>query len=183
MKNQVIAKRYAKAIFEIALEEGRVEEYYQELKDVLALFKEVPDFERVLATPIYPDEVKVRTVEMVADKAGMSPIVKRFLEVLVEKQRVPYLEDVVAVYGKLMDEHVNVARAQVSAAVELDETTLELIAESLSKIVGKRVIVEFHQDPDLIGGVVAKIGDLVLDGSVRTQLKNIKETLKRGELG
>ncbi len=183
MKNLVIAKRYAKAIFEIALEEGRLEDYGQELRDLVALFKEVPDFETILATPIYPEDVKVRTLNVVAEKSGMSPVMKRFLEILVEKQRVRFLEDIKDYYERLMDEHANVARAQVSAAVDLDETTLELIAESLGKIVGKKVVVEFHKDPELIGGVVARIGDLVLDGSVRTQLKNIKETLKRGELG
>ena len=183
MKNLVIAKRYAKAIFEIALEEGRLEEYGQELVDLVTLFEQVPDFEKILATPIYPEDVKKKTLNVVAEKVGMSPVVRRFLEILVEKQRVTFLREIRDYYGKLMDEYENVARAQVSAAIDLDEDTIELLAESLSKIVGKKVVIEFHKDPDLIGGVVARIGELVLDGSVRTQLKNIKETLKRGELG
>lgn len=183
MKNQAIAKRYARAIFEVALEEGKLLEYKQELDQVLVLFREVPDLELVLVKPIYPEDVKLRTLDRLAEMTEMSPVVHRFMRILVEKQRVDYLADIVAYYEKLQDERDNIARAQVSAAVELDEVTLELIAEALGKVVGKRVVIEFYKDPELIGGVVARVGDLVWDGSVRTQLKNIKETLKRGELG
>lgn len=183
MRNQAIAKRYAKAIFEVAVEENRVDDYRQELEQVLALFREVPDFEKVLVNPIYPEDVKLSTVSRVAEITGMSPITYRFLRLLVEKQRVRFFSDIVSYYRKLQDERENIARAQVTAAVDLDEATLDLIAEALGKVVGKKVVIEFKKDPELIGGVVARVGDLVWDGSVRTQLKKIKETLKRGELG
>jgi ATP synthase F1 subcomplex delta subunit len=85
-------------------------------------------------------------------------------------------------YQKLIDEHGNVARARVRSAMELDEGVLDEMAQTLGKMTGKKIVVEFEQDPSLIGGVVAQIGDLVLDGSVRRQLLTFKETLKRGAL-
>jgi F-type H+-transporting ATPase subunit delta len=109
--------------------------------------------------------------------------VKSFLTLLIEKNRVGHLQDIRDYYYRLIDEHSNVARAKVSAASHLDESAIAEISQSLEKIVGKKIIVDFETDPELIGGVVARIGDLVLDGSVKTQLYNIKETLKRGELG
>jgi F-type H+-transporting ATPase subunit delta len=93
------------------------------------------------------------------------------------------LAEIAEYYDKLIDEHNNVARAKVKAATVLDEGSIQSIAQALEKITGKKVAVEFQQDPTLIGGVVAQIGDLVLDGSVRRQLLNLKETMKRGALG
>ncbi|MGC8719186.1 MAG: ATP synthase F1 subunit delta [Thermodesulforhabdaceae bacterium] len=183
MKSQVIARRYARALFELAQEEGRLEGCMEELKALERLLDEVPEFEKVFKSPIHPEEVKRQILNSVKEQSGMSPLLFRFLELLVEKKRTDYLRDIVRVYEKLYDEYNNVVRAEVTAATDLDERVIEKIASSLKDMIGKTVIVEFRKDPDLIGGVIAKVGDLVLDGSVRTQLRNIKETLKRGELG
>lgn len=183
MKSQVVAKRYAKALFELAQSEGRLEECMEELKGLERLLDEVPEFERVFKSPIYPEEVKRQILNAIKERSEMSPLLSRFLELLIEKRRTDYLRDIVRVYEKLYDEYNNIVRAEVTAATDLDERVIEKIASSLKEMVGKTVIVEFRKDPDLIGGVIAKVGDLVLDGSVRTQLRNIKETLKRGELG
>ncbi len=183
MRTQVIAKRYARALFELAKEEGKLEECQSELRALVSLFDEVPDFENILKSPIYPEDGKRQILDLVISKAGVSPLLGKLLYLLVEKQRIGYFRDVVDYYDKLMDEHNNIVRAQVFAPMDLDDGTIEKIANSLKQLVGKTVVVDFHKDPDLIGGIVAKVGDLVLDGSVRTQLRNIKETLKRGELG
>ncbi|MCX7823134.1 MAG: ATP synthase F1 subunit delta [Syntrophobacterales bacterium] len=183
MKSQVVAKRYAKALFELALSEGKLEECMEELKALERLLDEVPEFEKVFKSPIYPEEVKRQTLATIKEQSEMSPLLFRFLELLIEKRRADYLRDIVHVYERLYDEHNNIVRAEVTAATDLDERVIEKIASSLKEMVGKTVIVEFRKDPELIGGVIAKVGDLVLDGSVRTQLRNIKETLKRGELG
>jgi F-type H+-transporting ATPase subunit delta len=81
----------------------------------------------------------------------------------------------------LTDELANIIRADVASAIELPDETVEKIKASLSEQTGKQVTVETTVDPSLIGGVVTKIGDLVLDGSVRTQLISLKESLQRGE--
>jgi len=183
VKSQVVAKRYAKALFELAREDGRLEGCLEELKALERLLDEVPEFETVLKSPIYPEEVKKQILRTIKDQTEMSDLLFRFLGLLVEKNRTDYFRDIVRVYEKLCDEYNNIVRAEVTAATDLDERIIEKIASSIKEMTGKTVIVEFRKDPDLIGGVIAKVGDLVLDGSVRTQLRNIKETLKRGELG
>lgn len=183
MRNLVIAKRYAKALFNLALEEGQVEQYGQELGEFIQLLKDLPDFADAVQNPLYPVAIRKNVFGSVADKAGTAPIIKSFVELLIQKNRLQYLGEISDYYHKLIDEHANIARAQVKAATPLDDQVIQEIAASLEKMTGKKIAVEFEQDPGLIGGVVAQIGDLVLDGSVRRQLLNIKETLKRGELG
>jgi F-type H+-transporting ATPase subunit delta len=119
----------------------------------------------------------------VAEKSGLTPIIRSYLGLLIEKRRIGNLSEIADFYHRLIDEHQKVARARLTAATPLDEKAVADIAKSLEKLTGKKVIVEFQVVPELIGGVVAQIGDLVLDGSVRRQLLNFKETLKRGALG
>lgn len=183
MRNLVIAKRYAKALFNLALEQGQIEQYGQELDDFVRLLGELPDLADAIENPLYPEATRKNVFLAVADKAGMAPIMKSFIDLLVTKNRVQFLGDIREYYHKLVDAHANVARATVKAATPLDEQAIQEIATSLEKMTGKKVAIEFEQDPELIGGVLAQIGDLVLDGSVRRQLLNIKESLKRGELG
>ena len=84
-------------------------------------------------------------------------------------------------YQKLADELKGIARASLVSATELSAETVEKIRAALSKKTGKDIILDVEQDPSLIGGIVTRIGDLVLDGSIKTQLLNMRESLKRGE--
>jgi F-type H+-transporting ATPase subunit delta len=104
-----------------------------------------------------------------------------FLMLLFEKGRIPFLVSINDFFQKLADELKGVARASLVSATELSAETIEKIRAALSKRTGKEVILEVEQDSGLIGGIVTKIGDLVLDGSIKTQLLNMKESLKRGE--
>jgi F-type H+-transporting ATPase subunit delta len=183
VKNLVIAKRYARALFALAKDEGKIEEYGQELAAFVKLLQDVPEVADAIQNPMYPDGVRKKAFETVVEKTGLSPIMKNFVSLLAEKRRLAHLEDIEDYYSKLIDEHNNVARVQLKAAVKLDQKVLNGIGEALKKMTGKKVELEFSRDPELIGGVVAQVGDLVLDGSVKTQLSSIKETLKRGELG
>jgi F-type H+-transporting ATPase subunit delta len=183
VKNLIIAKKYAKALFNLALGEEQVEQYGQELDALANLMREMPDLADAIRNPLYPEAARKSLFYRVAENAGMTPILKSFVNLLIEKGRVQHVGEIAEYYHRLIDEHANIARAQVKAAVGLDEPVLDEIGKTLEKMTGKRVVVEFHQDPELIGGVVARIGDLVLDGSVRRQLLNFKETMKKGGLG
>ncbi|MGV8073644.1 MAG: ATP synthase F1 subunit delta [Syntrophobacteraceae bacterium] len=183
MRNLVIAKRYAKALFNLALEQKQVAQYGQELDAFLGLLHDLPDLADRLQNPLYPVATRKDLFATVADKAGMTPIMRSYINLLIEKRRVVHLGEISEYYHRLIDEHANIARAKVKAASKLDEEAIQEIAKTLEARTGKKIIVEFQQDPNLIGGVIAQIGDLVLDGSVRRQLLNFKETMKRGALG
>jgi F-type H+-transporting ATPase subunit delta len=104
-----------------------------------------------------------------------------FLYLLFDKGRIGFLADINDFYQKLADELKGVARASLVSAVELPSETIEKIRSTLSTKTGKDIILDVEQDPALIGGIITKIGDLVLDGSIKTQLQNMRESLKRGE--
>jgi F-type H+-transporting ATPase subunit delta len=183
VKNLVIAKRYAKALFNLAVKDKLVDQYGQELEAFVQLMAQLPDLADALRNPLYPEAARKSLFNSVADKAGLSPIIRSYLNLLIEKRRLANLAEITEYYYRLIDEHQNIARAKVTAASKLDEKAIADIAKSLEKLTGKKVVVEFQVAPELLGGVVAQIGDLVLDGSVRRQLLNFKETMKRGALG
>jgi F-type H+-transporting ATPase subunit delta len=153
------------------------------LEGFVQVFEQMHDLANALENPLYPVPARKALFQAVADKLELTPIMRSFVNLLIEKKRVQNLVEIRDYYGRLIDEHENVARAFVRAAVKLDDATKDSIAQALGKLTGKKIAIEVQEDTSLIGGVVAQIGDLVLDGSVRTQLLGIKESLKRGELG
>ena len=183
MKNQVIAKRYSRALFNLAQGENAIEQYGAELDGFNQLLKDVPDLGSALRNPLYPQGVKKALFLNVAARLELSPIMNSFVNLLVEKGRIQHLPEIADYYHKLIDENSGISRAKVKAAVKLDAAEIERIAAALEKKIGKKIVVEFEQDDSLLGGVYAQIGDFVLDGSVKRQLMNFKESLQRGAVG
>ncbi|RUM87940.1 MAG: ATP synthase F1 subunit delta, partial [Thermodesulfatator sp.] len=108
--------------------------------------------------------------------------VARFLRLLVEKKRIQYIQAIIEAYEQLVDEERGIVRAEVRAAYSLGEEEKARLAEALKKLVGKEIKLQVFEAPELLGGLVVRIGDLVLDGSVRTQLEAFKESIIRGEV-
>ncbi|MEA1948186.1 MAG: ATP synthase F1 subunit delta, partial [Thermodesulfobacteriota bacterium] len=122
-----------------------------------------------------------KVLQAIIDKVNISKIMASFLLLLFDKGRFGFLSDINEFYKKLADELKGVVRASLVSATELSSETVGKIRTTLSKKTGKDIILEVEQDPSLIGGIVSRIGDLVLDGSIKTQLLNMRESLKRGE--
>ena len=181
MKNLSIARRYAKALLLIGKEDGQAEAYREELKGLARLLASQPDLERAINNPLYLPADRRKVLEAVIQKLGVSEVMQSFLYLLFEKGRFGFLESISDFYEKLADDLKGVARASLVSATELGDDTVEKIRAALSKRTGRDIILEVQQDPELIGGIVTKIGDLVLDGSIKTQLVNMRESLKRGE--
>jgi len=181
MKNLAIARRYAKALLLIGKEDGQAETYREELEGIAALIEGDKTLEQAINNPLYNAEGRRRVLKTVTEKLGLSSVMKSFLMLLFDKGRIGFLGSINEFYGKLADELKGIARASLVSANELSPETIEKIRETLSKKTGKDIILDIEQDPSLIGGIVTKIGDLVLDGSIKTQLLNMRESLKRGE--
>lgn len=181
MISQIVAKRYAKALLEIGQEDGNLEQYGVELNRMAQLFRESEELETALANPAIALDNRRRLLDIFLDKLELSPMVKNFYRLLLDRGRIACTRDITELYSQLLDEVKGVVRAQVLAAAPLSEQEIQRIKDALQKVAGNEVIIEMKEDPSLIGGVVAKIGDLVLDGSVKSQLESLKESLKRGE--
>ncbi len=181
MKNLAIARRYAKALLLIGKEDGQAETYRQELEGLARLFENEKALFQALTNPLYGTAGRRKVLETVIQKLGFSKVMTSLLMLLFDKGRIVFISKINEFYQKLVDELKGVARAGLISATELTSETIEKIRKSLSKKTGKDIVLEFEQDPGLIGGIVTRIGDLVLDGSIKTQLLNMRETLKRGE--
>ena len=181
MKNLTIARRYAKALLIIGKEDGQAETYRDELDGFVKLMAKEKELEQAITNPLYGASGRKKVLETVIDKVGISKIVASFLLLLFDKGRFDFLSVINDFYQKLADELKGVLRASLVSASELSSEIVEKIRTTLSKRTGKDIILQVEQDPSLIGGIVSRIGDLVLDGSIKSQLLNMRESLKRGE--
>ena len=181
MKNMVIARRYAKALLLIGKEDGQAESYREELDNIAGLVTGEKELEQAITNPLYDAAGRRKVLHAIIDKLYLSDTMKAFLLLVFDKGRIGFLSNINEFYKKLADELRGIARASLVSATELSSETIDKIRSTMSKMTGKDVVLDVEQDPLLIGGVVSRIGDLVLDGSIRTQLLNMRESLKRGE--
>ncbi len=181
MRNLAIARRYAKALLLIGKEDGQAETYREELDGVVRLIAEEKALNQALTNPLYAAAGRRKVLVAVIEKLGLSKVMTAFLILLFDKGRIGFISNINDFYQKMVDELKGIARASLVSATELSSETIEKIRTSLSKKTGKEIILEVEQDPSLIGGIVTQIGDLVLDGSIKTQLLNMRESLKKGE--
>jgi F-type H+-transporting ATPase subunit delta len=181
VKNQSISRRYAKALLMIGKTDGKADTYKNELNDFAELFATESSLERVINNPLYNKTERKKVLATVIDKLNISSVMGSFLRLLFDKGRFVFLSSINEFYQKLADDLKGVARASLVSANELSNESIDKIRKALSRKTGKEIILDIKTDPSLIGGVVTKIGDLVLDGSIKTQLLNMRESLKRGE--
>ena len=181
MKNLSIARRYAKALLLIGKEDDQAETYREELDGLSRMIAGQPELGRAINNPLYSAADRRKVLEAVVQKLNLSKVMQSFLFLLFEKGRFGFLESVNDFYKKLADDLKGIARASLVSATELGDDTVDKIRAALSQRTGKDIILDVEQNPELIGGIVTKIGDLVLDGSIKTQLVNMRESLKRGE--
>jgi F-type H+-transporting ATPase subunit delta len=181
VKNLSIARRYAKALLLIGKEDGNAQLYRDELNGVTQAIAAQPDLKQTISNPLYDAEGRRGLLMAVVQKLNPSKEMQHFLLLLFDKGRFGFLDEVNDFYQKLADDLKGIARASLVSATELTAEAVDKIREALVKRTGKDIILDVQQDPELIGGIVTQIGDLVLDGSIKTQLANMRESLKRGE--
>lgn len=181
MTNLIVAKRYARALLDLGKEDGNYEQYGQDLASFKDLLDASPELESVIANPGLEFADRRRLMDTFLDKLGLSPMVCNFFRLLMDRRRVNEVRGIAEVYAGLIDEVKGITRAELTSAVPLKDDDVGRIKDVLAKMAGAEVTLTVKEDPSLIGGVVARIGDLVLDGSVRSQLETLKDSLRRGE--
>lgn len=172
-----IAKRYARAFFEIAGGEKQYEEFYHELGRFSAVLKENKSLSEFLANPIFAQPDKKAVVESVLLKIRVSPLTANFLKLLVDKRRMGILSDIEGCYRELMDNALKKVRVTVQTAFPLTGELSDRLQKGLEGLTGREVEMNVLEDPSLLGGIVVRVGDKLYDGSIRTQLDNIRNLL------
>ena len=175
-----ISRRYAKALLSIGQEDGRYQEYGQNLQEFTSFCLANREFFTVISNRIFPGEERKKVLNALLDKSGFTDVVKNFLRLLLDKNRIGAMEAINEYYARLTDELSNITRAEIITAKPLRGEAERRLAEVLKDFSSKEVKLSITEDGALIGGLVVKIGDLVLDGSVRAQLEGLRESIKRG---
>ncbi len=175
-----ISSRYAKALADAVLASGSGTDPRQALTELRAfehLVDSSPELRNVLLSPAVPTVRKRAVVARLAPTVPLSPLVRNFLFVVIDRRRAGLLGEMAAALEAALDERLGVVRAEVRSPVPLDPGQQAALGQELSKVANKQVRCEFFVDPSLIGGVVARMGSTVYDGSVRTQLETLRERL------
>jgi F-type H+-transporting ATPase subunit delta len=178
--NNALAKRYAKALVQLGSEGGLIDRFRDELSIIDRLFSGNSELRAAFADPSFTQEQKKSIMKELIGKTACSELVGNFLLLLVDKNRVAFLGQIVQTYEKLADEFSGVIRPVITTAFALDDSQLVAIQTALEKKSGKKVIPQMIVDSSLLGGVVTQIGDISYDNSVKTQLKQIKDILQKG---
>jgi F-type H+-transporting ATPase subunit delta len=173
------AKRYAQALFELALEGGSQEAWLDELRLAQEALGD-PTVGVYLGTP------RVRIVDKLGIVAQLmedrEPLVASLVGLLVSRHASSLLDAVADAYGDLLNERLGRVRADVTTASTLSAEQQTRLQESLGSMLAKEVMLDTHEDPDIIGGVIVRVGDQIIDGSVRTRLIGLRQRLERGSL-
>ena len=172
-----VARRYARALFGIGVDAGRFVELGRELDEFVAVWAESDELRQTLENPVFKPEQKRAVLEQILPRVAPTPEVQRFVLLLLDRRRIVLLPAIARAYQAMADAHVGRVRAQVTSAEPLTQVALDRVRRSLEQRTGKKVVMETAVDPELIGGLVARVGDLVLDGSVRTQLEDLRTKL------
>ncbi|MCX5869152.1 MAG: F0F1 ATP synthase subunit delta [Deltaproteobacteria bacterium] len=181
MKQTILARRYAKALFAVGKEEGKFEEYNEALQGVAGLYVSHPEVVDALINPLYPLDIRQKVMAGMVASMGVEKIMANFLNLLVEKKRAGILSEIAEEYQAMVDNEKNVSHGSVVSAIELSEALQVKVRATLEKLTGKKVELTTSVDPSIIGGIIAKVGDLELDGSIRTQLASLKDSIKGRE--
>ncbi len=177
MKGGTAAYRYAKALFGLAQDEHRHREVRAELEELGRIFADSRELRDALLTPLHPASERKSALRAIAATTGTSPVVQNFLAYLIDQRRLIDFGSIVSAYGELADAAEGLVTAEIVSASPLDDRRKDRLRRALSERTGQEVRLEIEVDPSLIGGAIAKVGDLVFDGSLRTQLGQLRNSL------
>jgi F-type H+-transporting ATPase subunit delta len=173
-RTNIRALRFAEAAFAVAQEGNSLDAWLEALDQASSVYDNHAAA-IFLTSPVVPaDKKRAVLTELLP---GVSPEVGRFLAILARRDRLDLVPQIAQVFRRLLNEYRGVAVAQVTTAIPIDERQRATIANRLGQRVGKTVTVETHVDPSILGGVIAQIGDNVIDGSVRGRLERLRRTL------
>jgi len=171
-----VAKRYARALFEFALDNNQLESAAADLDLLDAALRDSPEFRRLIDSPVISNQAKQAAFSALF-KDRLQADTFKFVSFLIAKNREAVLPDIVAEFRDLLDEHRGILRGEVSSVMPLSELQLHNLKERLNRLTGKNVLITQHTDPNLLGGLVVRIRDTVYDASLRNKLEKLRQSL------
>ena len=182
MTGHIVARRYARALFALGRKQGlpKLEKLGRDLAALGAAIKASPALAELYRSPLFLAEEKSRVTQKLLAELKADEYTVRFCELLAEKGRLGSIGEMVSVFLDLLDAEKGVLRGELVTAVNIDESKRATVLEQLEKQAGRALELSYSVDPAIIGGIILKVGDRVLDASLRAQLSSLKDNIKRG---
>lgn len=181
MSVSIVARRYAQAVMDLGVELGQLDAIVDEMGSFAAAWEDSPELRNAIENPLVGHAAKKAVVGELADRLEVGPITRHTILLLVDRRRAKALPYVARALRELADARKGLLRAEVTTAAPLSESYYARLQAQLEAMTGKRVVVERRTDPELIAGVVTRIGDRILDGSLRTRLDSLRDALMPAE--
>lgn len=169
--------QYAKAFADIAIAQGAPQTAVKQLADFGEAFAESGELRNFLGSPAVDLQAKHRVVEKIAARQGAGRIVRNFVFVILDHHRAHLLPEIIAAVQEVVRQRQGIAEAEISSAVELSSAQKMELAKTLSRLTGKRIEPKYSLDPALLGGAIARVGDTIYDGSLRSRLAEMRTRL------
>jgi F-type H+-transporting ATPase subunit delta len=176
----VVARTYAKALFDAAKEKGRLDEVREELEAFVAALHETPELDALLRNPQLNPPAKAEALSELLKDAD--ELVRNFMRLIAEKGRAPMIEEIAREYEALIAAEEQILNVELTTAFELSDQEATSIVQQIEKASGRRVEAERSVDPELVGGLVLKAGSLEVDSSVRGRLNRLRRELATGSV-
>ena len=173
-----LAERYAAALFDLADERRILDEVATNLRELRAMLQASGDFLRLIRSPVLSRDQQAKAIGMVAERAGLSPLVRDFLAVVARNRRLFAVPAMIEAFLAKLAARRGEVTAEVFAAQPLSEAQLAALNEQLRRSIGSRVSVDVRVDPGLIGGLVVKLGSRMVDGSIKSKLQRLQLAMK-----
>jgi F-type H+-transporting ATPase subunit delta len=172
-----VARRYARAIFEIGVESNTLSALVEQMTTLADAYKDTPELQHALDNPLVAIDAKRAILSELSDRANASLIAKHTLLLLGDRRRLHALPAIATLLREMSDAKQGVLRAEVTTAVRLSDSYYQKLQLELEKLTGQRVAIDRHEDPSILAGVIARIGDRVYDGSLKTRLTELGNSL------
>jgi len=179
MSTSVIGKRYARALFTLAEGANALDRVHRDLRDFTATWNGSRDLRNVFDNPAFGTEARHKILRELASKASMQDSVRDLLLLLSDRRRLRHLPEITESLDAMVEAKAGKVRAEVTSAAPLSDAYLAELAKALGATIGREVVIGQKTDPELIGGVVTRVGDRVFDGSLKHQLSELREELLR----
>lgn len=173
MNQNEIAKKYSLALFELGREQKKLAECKKGLEEVIKTINEYNDLKKILLHPrVMPDDKKKVIQDIFT--SSIPGEVLNFLKLLIDKRRELYLDVIYKHFLGLVNEEENILEVEVTSAIELSDELKDKLQNKLVKLLNSKIIIKEKTNPEIIGGMILKIGDRVIDGSIRHDLESLK---------
>ena len=172
-----IATVYGRSLFDVAKEQGKLDEVREQIGEIADVLSETRELQIFFFSPYFSTEEKEKGLEKAV--TGAEPILLNFLKLLIEKHRMPALFRIRRVYEGLWQEENQLLPVHITSAVELDKGTVKQLGDKIGEQTGRKVELSSEVEPDILGGIVVRVGNSIIDASIRSRLEQLRRQVAK----